>query len=118
MNKFRVLQKCLVSCGLLIVAIIIFSALVNAQSGRRIKTPIPAPTPVPEAAPTPTPEPEPVKPQYTFRVLRYISFNVRNQLSAPENIPGWTVERLAASPLLEVELGGESNRKDSGKSSE
>lgn len=88
---------------------------VNAQSGRRTP-PLPAstPNPIPEITPTPQPTSESasIKAKYSLRVLRNIPLSLYQQFVVPENSQQWVIERLRNSILLEVESGGESNRKE------
>jgi hypothetical protein len=113
MKKTRMLQKCLVPLGILMVSVLIFSVSASAQSGRRIRTPAVTPTPVPETTPTPkpAPEPDPIDAKYSFKVVRSVQ-SFYNRLIVPENIHSRVVERLAGSTLVRVERGGESNRKE------
>jgi len=87
---------------------------VNAQSGRRTPPPVSTPNPVPEKTPTPQPTSQPVliNAKYSLRVLRDIPLSLYQQFVVPDNSQKWVVDRLKNSMLLEVESGGEANRKE------
>lgn len=93
--------------------LLLLALTVSAQSGRRIPPPVSTPNPVPETTPTPPPTPEAApKSKFMFRVQRNIPLSLYQQFVVPENSQKWVADRLKSSILLEVELGGESNRKE------
>ncbi|HRH40214.1 MAG TPA: hypothetical protein PKY82_01125 [Pyrinomonadaceae bacterium] len=95
------------------LVLLLLALTVSAQSGRRTPPTVSTPNPVPETTPTPQPTPESApKSKYIFRVLRNIPLSLYQQFIVPENSQKWVADRLKSSILLEVELGGESNRKE------
>lgn len=103
----------------MILTVIMFAATASlAQAGRKIpktrSTP-PVPTLTPEAAPAKKPPP---KPEFTVKVMSYISQNAQFAYPKPENMHLWAIERMQKSPLLDVQDAGIANRRDAIKQAE
>lgn len=112
LNQKSINRRRLIIISALLCFIFFAADSENAQSGRKpakVKSPAPVETPTPE----PTPKKNvSAKPELSLKVLSNLRQTVYRQVTFPERIQQWTVERLKNSSLLEVTAGESANMKE------